>query len=426
MMKLADPWFKLKKHPKQSAALRSKARFIMLPCGRGSGKTELARRRLVMALPKKQPWPDPIYFYALPTYAQARRVAWEPLKKLIPDHWVESVSESRMEVKTIFGSTLYVVGLDKPQRIEGNQWDGGVVDESCDQKPKHFEKTIRPALTHKKGWCWRIGVPKRFGPGATDFREACKRGETDLTLEYATFAWPSRDILPPEEIQSARESMDILDFQEQFEASWASSSGAVFHAFDESIHVISHQEPDFDRPILVGQDFNVNPMSWVLCQSQHQQLYVFDELFIRNTNTQRSLDVLFEKYGDKFKSWEFYGDASGKANKTSASSSDVAQIRNDKRFPNKRVYYNKRNPPIADRFASTNAMLKNAAGIVRTRISDQCQKLITDLNVRAYKPGTRQVADTGDIGHMTDGLGYLVHKKWPVRYKTKGTTGVAS
>jgi hypothetical protein len=156
-------WFQLRYHAQQAAMWRTKKRFVAAACGRGSGKTELARRRIVRFLPIKKPWADPMYFYALPTFAQARRVAWKKIKALIPREWCTKINESEMLIETVFGSSLYVVGMDKPQRIEGDQWDGGVVDESCDQKPKAFDLSIRPALTHRNGWCWRIGVPKRHG-----------------------------------------------------------------------------------------------------------------------------------------------------------------------------------------------------------------------------------------------------------------------
>ncbi len=126
---LTKAWTKLRYHAKQSAAWRSTKRFVNLACGRGSGKTELARRRIVAYLQVKKPWPDPIYFYALPTYQQAKRVAWKQIKALTPPEWTRHgklVNESDMTISTVFGSTLYVLGADKPMRAEEVQWDAVV------------------------------------------------------------------------------------------------------------------------------------------------------------------------------------------------------------------------------------------------------------------------------------------------------------
>src|SRR3990172_5005399 len=168
---LPKAWLQLRYHEKQSQLWRTSQRFIAVAAGRGSGKTELARRRIIRYLAVAKSWQRPLYFYALPTYKQAKRVAWRPLLDLIPKVWIKGQPhETDMRIETIFGSILYVVGLDKPQRIEGDQWDGGIVDESCDQKPGHFERSILPALSHRNGWCWRIGVPKRAGVGASNFK----------------------------------------------------------------------------------------------------------------------------------------------------------------------------------------------------------------------------------------------------------------
>lgn len=70
------------------------------------------------------------YFAAAPANDQARRIYWDDLKALTPKQWLAGKpNESRMIIKTIFGSQIEVVGLDKPERIEGSPWDGGIIDE---------------------------------------------------------------------------------------------------------------------------------------------------------------------------------------------------------------------------------------------------------------------------------------------------------
>ena len=81
---LTPAWTQLRFHEKQNKLWRSAANYVAVAAGRGSGKTELARRRIIRYLPIKKDWPYPIYAYCLPTYKQARRVAWRPLLNLIP------------------------------------------------------------------------------------------------------------------------------------------------------------------------------------------------------------------------------------------------------------------------------------------------------------------------------------------------------
>jgi hypothetical protein len=359
-----------------------------------------------------------MYFYALPTRDQAKRVAWGKIKALVPQQWIakNGVSESQLSIRTVFGSVLYVVGMDKPQRIEGDQWDGGVVDESCDQKPGAFDKSIRPALTHKQGWCWRIGVPKRFGPGAADFKQfwdSCKLGT--LGPEFEAYSWPSWDILPESEIEAAKVSLGQKDFEEQFGASWVSTAGLVFYAFDEALNVDASVHYDPSKPLYIGSDFNVDPMAWVVLQKLENHWAVIDELFIRNTNTQATLNVLHRAYGNHKAGFVFTGDASARARKTSAAQSDYLIIKNDTRFTNSAVLYKESNPAIADRFATTNAAFCNAANERRLVVHPRCVNLIKDLKTRAYIQGSRLPDDHGDIGHITDALGYIILSAIPMR-----------
>lgn len=408
---LTPAWHDLRKHVQQEQAWWSDARFKILACGRGSGKSMIAKRFITRALPVEHPCPKPMYFYALPTYAQAKRVAWRSLKELIPKKWVVGrPKEGELRIDTIFGSELHVVGLDRPERIEGNQWAGCVLDESCDIHPDAFNLSVLPALSEWNGWCWRIGVPKRVGQGATEYKKAFFTPDED-TLQLT---WPSSTVLSPEKLKYAKSRLTADDFAEQYDASWENAKGAIFYAFEEQYNLNPNSVYYPEMPIYVGSDFNVNPMSWVLGHKFGDTLHIFDEVWIRNTNTPRTLDEIHRRYPLHSSGWAFFGDASSKARKTSASLTDYLHIVKDKRFQKKRVYYPKANPAISDRFATTNALLCNGLGERKLYIHPKCEKLVADLNTRAWKPGIMMPNDTKDIGHISDALGYLVWAAFPM------------
>ncbi len=410
---LTPAWTQLRHHPKQARLYRERKRFVAVVAGRGSGKTELARRRLVRYLPIRKPWTDPLYFYAAPTREQAKRLAWEPIKRLVPAAWIAKISESDLSITTVFGSKLVLLGMDKPARAEGVQYDGGIIDESSDQKPGVFTLSLGPAMTHRNPWCWRIGVPKRNGPGAAEFKEFFELGISGVDPDVAAYTWPSSDILSPAQLRFQMENLDERDFNEQYNAAWETVGGVVFYAYDD---VLSLKEWVYrrDLPILVGSDFNVDPMCWVLAQGVGKELFIFDEVFIRSTNTQSTLDYLAAKYGEHESGWKFFGDASGRARHSSASQSDYLIIRADARFKNATVHYPEANPPVADRFASCNRHFRNAAKQQLLWVDPRCKRLRKDLLTRAYKQGCNEPDDSGDIGHITDALGYLVHTLHPI------------
>lgn len=417
-------WAPLRPHPEQARLWRSTERNVIVCAGRGSGKTELARRRIVRALREQKPWPDPRYFYGMPTYNQCRRVAREHILSLIPRAWLTQLpGTSQMEFKTVFGSWLFLVGLDNPARVEGDQYDGGVLDECSDQRPNVYNLTLRPALTHREGWLWRIGVPKRRGPGAAEFRRAFEKAGD------AAFHWPSWDILSAEEIAKLREEFDDKDFNEQIGGAWEDAGGAAYYSFSKVENVSDEAVYDPREPIYVGMDFNVNPMAWVIghkvripaSTSKGQagwELRIFDELWIRNTNTQRSLDELWRRYSTHSAGWVFTGDASSNNRHTAASQTDYAQLSHDRRFA-ARIRWEKKNPSVRDRVAAVNTVCKNKAGERRLIINPKCVHLIEDMTSRSLddygNPVPATPAQAFDSGHATDALGYLVWQYFPLR-----------
>lgn len=366
-------------------------------------------------LPVEKPWSNPKYAYLGPTRSQASRVAWQDLKDLTPRDWISDISESTLTIHTVFGSMLQVVGMDKPQRFEGTQWDGCVQDEASDQKPNTFSISIRPALAHRKGWCWRIGVPKRFGVGARDFKRFYDRGvRGEAGIE--SYTWPSSDILPADEINEMKSSLSEKDYNEQANASWESASGLCFYAFSKS-NIDQSVIYDPNKPIIVGSDFNVNPMCWVLCQKQENgDLLVFDEIFIRNTNTAETLEHLWAKYGSRHNStWHFIGDAASRQRRTSADSTDYLIIMNASKF-RPYVNYPQSNPSIKSRIAACNAHIRLATGVERLRVHPRCVHLIEDLENRAFDEKGQPDDSHPDSGHMTDALGYVIHRLFPISY----------
>lgn len=425
---ITSEWFSLRPHAVQSRLWRSKSRFKAVVAGRQSGKTMLARRYIVRMLPIIKPWSDPVYFYALPTRDQAKRIAWGKIKKLIPEDWLtkDSINETELKITTKFGSTLYVFGMDKPQRAEGLEYDGGIIDESSDHRPGVFDRTFLPAMSSRQGFCWRIGVPKRYGTGGPEFKAFFEKGlkgecliPDDPTLRIESFTWPSEDIVDKAIIAFAKQELDSRDYSELYRASWEQATGLIFYAYDDLLNVDDSIGWRRDLPITVSMDFNVNPMAWVIGQRvENGELNIFDELYLRNVSTQDALNELYKRYPTSKAGYEFFGDASARARKTAATSaamSDYIIIANDQRFKGSKIIFPKANPNVSDRFASCNAMFCNAIGKRRCKIHPRCKNLRLDLGRRVYVEGTREPDDSGDIGHITDALGYLIHRAFPLK-----------
>jgi hypothetical protein len=116
----------------------------------------------------------------------------------------------------INGSSIWVVGMDKPERIEGRPLDGCVLDEYANMKEKAFAAHLRPALSDRQGWCDLIGVPEGRNHYHERYRYAADSGDP----EWSAFHWVSADILPASEIESAKRDLDEQTYLQEYEASF--------------------------------------------------------------------------------------------------------------------------------------------------------------------------------------------------------------
>ena len=136
-------WYPLKEHQVQTDLVNDKVRFKVVPAGRRSGKTEHAKRFVVREA-MREPGP---YFVAAPTRDQVKRIYWNDLKRLgFCSIYQDKPKESGLIIPFPNGSTISLIGLDQPQRMEGVLWAGGVIDEIADVKPGAWEENISPAL----------------------------------------------------------------------------------------------------------------------------------------------------------------------------------------------------------------------------------------------------------------------------------------
>lgn len=379
-----------------------------MPAGRRSGKTELSKRRLVRALATKKPWQDPRYFAAAPTKEQAKRIFWRDLKELTPSRWIKRIYESELCIRTVMGSELWVVGLDKPERMEGVAWDGGVLDEFANMRPGAWGENIRPSLSDRRGWCWFIGVPE----GLNHFKDIADYALSGTDPEWGCYKWKSADILPLDEIDSARRELDPKTFRQEYEASFEGSSGRVYYAFESEKHLDKEITLDLRRPIIVCCDFNVDPCQWVLVQSDGVSVQVFDEIQLYNTNTVEMGRELLRRYKSHAPGFLMYGDAAGSARSTTGKS-DYALL-TELGLVNQRV--KAANPAVKDRVNAVNSMLENSEGEVRLTVHPSCMSLKRDFETVSWKENSGEINKSDRRRtHASDAIGYFIEYEFPLR-----------
>ena len=427
--------YTLRYHPEQARLWASPHRFNVVPAGRRSGKTEIVgKRKLIlraMAPPQfgGSPYPEANYFVAAPTFTQVKRIYWNDLKRLIPNQFVDAKSESELWIRLINQHTIWCVGLDKPERMEGFPWDGGVIDEIGNVKPDAWEANIRPALSDRGGWCDFIGVPE----GRNHYYDLDLRARTDTTGEWGHYHWISADILPASEIEQAKSEMDELTYLQEYEASFVNFTGRAYHAWDEKRNgrKLEHlYNPT--KPLILMFDFNVEPGVCAIGQQLQYKKHdtfistgIFDEVRIRrHSNTIRVCDVILDKYKNKHLGpIVCYGDAtggSGGSAKILGSDWELIGKKLRQHF-GKRVQFRvrRRNSSERDRLNAVNSLLYSTNKQVKLYVDPgKCPHTVRDFEgVILLEGGSGEIdkKSTPLLTHLTDAIGYYAEREFPLR-----------
>src|ERR687898_700660 len=109
---LTPRWYPLRPHPEQLRLMNSTARFKIVPAARRSGKSERAKRNLIIQALEESAegkWLDYRYFAAAPTRDQARAIFWNDLKAMVPKRLLGGrIRESDLTIPLITGAEITV------------------------------------------------------------------------------------------------------------------------------------------------------------------------------------------------------------------------------------------------------------------------------------------------------------------------------
>jgi Terminase large subunit, T4likevirus-type, N-terminal len=434
---LTPRWRPLRAHAVQHAYWQSPHRFNTVPAGRRSGKTELAKRRLVERASAGSPFPNPRFFAAAPTREQAKRIFWQDLKRLAPRHLLDGrPAESELTIRLTNGAEIHVVGLDRPERFEGSPWDGGILDEYANMRPEVWSAHIRPALADRDGWCDLIGVPEgRNHYYDLDLAARAALLERGPASEWGSFHWLSADILPAAEIAAARRDLDQTTYAQEYEASFVTFAGRAYYGFDETRHCLPLAY-DRQQPLIFCFDFNVAPGVAVIAQEQilpngQSGTGIIGEVHIpQHSNTPSVCRRLLADWGEHPGQVRCYGDATGGASGTArVQGSDWALI--EAQF---RPWFRERfakcvpkaNPAERARLNAVNTRLRSADGTIRLMLDpNKAPNTLKDFNgVRLLVGGAGEIDKQADphLSHLSDALGYYIAKEFPVEARTDHRT----
>jgi hypothetical protein len=424
----------------------SNQRFRVLVAGRRWGKTFLALIELCHAA-----WgPGRVAWYVAPTYKQAKRVAWKPLKQITKPYWAGKPSETDLRIDLIAGGTIALRGADNYDSLRGDRLDFVVLDEYASMAPEAWTEVLRPALADRQGGALFIGTP-RGRNHFFDLYEAAQNQPHWAAFQYTT---EQGGLVSHEELESAMHEMDERTYRQEFQARFENlGTGIAYYAFDRA-HNVRTLRYDPKLPLFWALDFNMNPLCSVLGQTLNGMVHILDELILPDSNTLAACEEFLSRtrkwttvpevfdeplppdaaseYEDTLLQLQprplnvyIYGDATGEQRKTSASRTDWQIVKNffgryaDRYRASFRVP--SANPPVKDRINCVNAVLRNHAGQHRLWIDPQCKQLIKDFEQVCWKadPHGNSLAELDKSDpmrtHASDAAGYFMAQEFSMR-----------
>lgn len=424
-----ERWYHLDPVAIQERLVADKTRFIVVPAGRRSGKTERAKRKIIKECMNTQ---NGLYFIAAPTYAQVKKIYWQDVKTMAlsaMDGY--KVSESDLIIRFPNGTELHLIGLDKPTRIEGIPWDGGIIDECAYVKENAWINSISPALDtrdptkpDKKSWCWLIGKPD----GMNWYYRIYNYAKTSGDPEWAAYTWKSSEVLDDETIAAAKRRMSPKQFRQEYEAAFETVSGRIYEDYSSANYtndvIMSHEQ------ICYFCDFNFTPMSHgigvvrdigcnIATRSIIRGVYVLDEIVLTSAVGQMNAQEFVEKYKNhQNKSIRIYGDRSGRNGEKHGMKTEYTTMERvfeaagwkvERRVRNK-------NPGIKDSQNAVRAKICNADGERSLFVNPLTAPWMHEgLATVQVKEGSSFLEDDkNEYQHITTALRYFIDYEWPI------------
>lgn len=410
--------------PRQARTILDNARFQVTVAGRRGGKTFGTGVRILQEATK----PGSMIGYMAPNRRMAKRLMWQWLERYTPPEWIKGKpNQSDLIMTLVNGSVIALYSGEAFEAARGEGFNHFEFDEMQGIPREAWTEVIRPALSDRRGSAGFRGTPKGR---ANVLFDLFQQGQSSPGWSTHTYTTLEGGLVHPEEIELARAELDERTFQQEYEASFVTSGGLVYYAFDRAINV--HKTPVELNPnerLILTWDFNateIKPMCCFALQGTPERYTVIHGFVYRNSNTEETAKAV--------RAWldgagfhgpiDITGDHAGKRSESNASLSDYEIIRNF--FPNARI---KTTPVrnIRDRVNATNSLLRSADGTHRLFFNPPSvpgmRDLIEDIERVEWKDSGQGLNDAGgQRTDETDALSYMPYNFHPVHIRQPKVT----
>jgi hypothetical protein len=398
--------------------------------GRRGGKSNLAIALLntyLVAAPRRIGW------IVLPTFEDRPEIDRE-LDEALPRTWYRAVGDPLFVRYLANGSEMYIKSSFDPETLKRGRADIVIVNEAQKHKVDVYG-TVLPAIADKGGLVIMTANPPKNARGEWVAELVEKARAQRVNTRIFTFDPKLNPHVKRNILASLKGKLDDRTYRREVEGEFLPRTDAVFHAYSSEFNLepvpdgpgitvsFLRRKLNVDAACLHGMDFQKDPHMVAASLRFFEDpedpggdplVWIFDEVLIEQGLEDDLVDAL-EAHGHTGAD-AVVADASGEwqdAERTKGRSSwDVLRRRGWRKLfmPDE---MSKRNPPIMERIAVGNSLLKSADGKRKLRIDPRC--IHTARSVRLWENRNGAPNRRSEHAHIADCWTYPAYRLFPRR-----------
>jgi phage terminase large subunit len=264
---------------------------------------------------------------------------------------------------------------------------------------------LRPTLADTGGHALFLGTPK----GMNWFKDIYDNHTTRTNWMSFQFTTLDGGNVPEDEVAQAKEDLDARTFSQEFLATFENFSGIIAYAFGQH-NIKPAEEINTNEQLILGTDFNVNPMSCCVMRRTKDGLQCIDEIVLNSSNTHELIDEIRNRYPRN--PITIFPDPAGVQRKTSANGNTDIKILENAGFT---VRYHRQHPLVKDRINSANSLFfLRDNSTTRFYIDPKCRHTIKSLQQFCYKENSQIPDKDSGFDHQFDALTYAIQYLFPI------------
>lgn len=409
-------------YPFQREWWDSEAFLKALVAGYGSGKTFIgSKRAIALAIQNAPRIGDENlvpHLMVSPSYKIAKRTIIPTVRALLsgkqtihPDLWWRyRKSEHEFEIRYRGRDARIWIGSgDDPDSLKGPNVGSAGIDEPFIQDEDVLDQ-VYARIRHPDALVQELfltGTPEQLNWGY-DICEGDRKDDFDTFVIHASTR--ENTVLGSGYARRLEKGFSNTAAKAYVDGQFINlTGGRVYYGFSKDRNVV--RIPDPGHELVVGMDFNVNPMAAVVFWRNGNHLHAISEVELPNADTDYMCQYLKDNFVDKdgvCRVQTVYPDATGRARKTSQNRgrSDFSIIESH----GFEIDAPPANPLRRDRENAVNGKFSPRDGEPTLTVDPSCKRLISYFNKYTYAEMHKQK----NMSHLLDAFGYPVHRLNPI------------